>query len=530
MIKQPTDEQNNVLECAGNIVITAKPGSGKTFTVVEKIARILPSLPNYKGVIAISFTNKASDELKKRCKQRCDDTKQSFFGTIDRFYISQIIIPFACHITGKNPEYGVINGLPNDGKYADLKNMHWPLTSHAESLLVDGLSDGKIFLEYTGETALLILNRAPGAMRYIRARYSHIIIDEYQDCGEIQDVIFNLLVDNGVIGIAVGDINQAIFGFANRFPKYLISLVGRDNFIHFELNRNHRCHPGIVEYSLCLYNASKTIPEDKRVFQVTVSGNERQIASAIDSHISAIKQKYGVNNNKSIAILCKSNVSVARMGACLSTPHKVFAETILDRDSSEWGRFFRSILSSRFEEELFAPDFAEELFSEEYEPGKYRKALSLCETVFQCAEDQLFSVEKEIISLAEMILPQKSNSNALTNLHSVLNTPELLRNYIPATNDEINLMTLHKSKGLEFNIVFHLDLYKWVFPNEHGSEEAKLQDLNLHYVGITRAKDVCYIMNGSQRYRSNNNDYITAEPSPFLELPGLSERRRNVVW
>ena len=40
--------------------------------------------------------------------------------------------------------------------------------------------------------------------------------------------------------------------------------------------------------------------------------------------------------------------------------------------------------------------------------------------------------------------------------------------YVPALDDEINLMTLHKSKGLEFSIVFHLDMYKWIMPNEYG--------------------------------------------------------------
>lgn len=82
MVKEPTEEQSKILQQKGNIVITAKPGSGKTYTIVEKIARVIPDLPEYKGVIAISFTNKASDELKRRCKQRCADTKQSFFGTI----------------------------------------------------------------------------------------------------------------------------------------------------------------------------------------------------------------------------------------------------------------------------------------------------------------------------------------------------------------------------------------------------------------------------------------------------------------
>ena len=220
MSKEPTNEQKAVLEYDGNTVVTAKPGSGKTFTVVEKIARVLPSLLDYQGIIAISFTNKASDELKKRCKLRGIESKQSFFGTIDKFYISQIIIPFASHLTNSIPEYEVVDSLKNHPQYSELANCKGGVSLKQEDLLLSALKEGKIFLEISGEIALYILKSVPGALKYIKARYTHIFIDEYQDCGEIQHDIFLLLVGNGLKGIAVGDINQAIYGFSNRFPKY----------------------------------------------------------------------------------------------------------------------------------------------------------------------------------------------------------------------------------------------------------------------------------------------------------------------
>lgn len=304
MIKEPTQEQMQVLEHTGNIVVTAKPGSGKTFTVVEKISNIMPSLADYQGVIAISFTNKASDELKRRCKQHGVEAKQSFFGTIDKFYISQIIIPFASHLTCLMPEYEVVNALENDSQYSELSNIDGELTPQQESLLLSALKEGKIFLGISGEIALYILRKVPGALNYIKARYTHIFIDEYQDCGKIQHAIFLLLVENGLKGIAVGDINQAIYGFSDRFPEYLISLIGQENFKHIELNKNHRCHPSISEYSLCLFGASKKVYEEKRVFRVSVAGNEKNIAEKIDQNLVAIKKKYGVKHNNSVAILC----------------------------------------------------------------------------------------------------------------------------------------------------------------------------------------------------------------------------------
>ena len=50
------------------------------------------------------------------------------------------------------------------------------------------------------------------------------------------------------------------------------------------------------------------------------------------------------------------------------------------------------------------------------------------------------------------------------------------------------------------------------------------------YVGVTRAIDACYIMIGTKRYRAKKNDFYKAEPSSFLDIKGLSERRNDVCW
>lgn len=276
--------------------------------------------------------------------------------------------------------------------------------------------------------------------------------------------------------------------------------------------------------------ASKTVPREKRVFKVDISGDERSIAAAIDKYLNQIKDKYGIVRNNQVAILCRSNSTAFKVGENLSTPYKIFEETVLDRDNSEWGRFFRDLISARFDESVFAVDYAEQLFSEELEPQKYRKALALCQSIFSNSFDDFCNAEDKIKELAGLVYAQKETKVALNNLHSVISDPHQLKNYVPARENELNIMTLHKSKGLEFNIVFHMDMYKWIIPNEFGDESSVQQDLNLHYVGLTRAKDACYIMNGTARFRNKKNDYIFAEPSLFLSKPGLAERRKDVRW
>ena len=93
-------------------------------------------------------------------------------------------------------------------------------------------------------------------------------------------------------------------------------------------------------------------------------------------------------------------------------------------------------------------------------------------------------------------------------------------------------MTLHKSKGLEFKCVFLLDLYEWVLPPRGNwvSKEDYIQSLNLHYVGITRAIEACYIMIGSHRYRSKQQDFIEAKESQFLYRNNTPSLRVDLNW
>ena len=530
MIKEPTREQQKVINHNSNAVVTAKPGSGKTYTIVEKIAKITPGLQDYQGVIAISFTNKASDELRRRCKERGITPKQSFFGTIDKFYISQIIIPFASHLTYSTSEYQIIDVIKDNPRYSMFSNLSEKSSSEQEKLLLSALAEGIIFLEFSGETALLILKRVPCAMRYIKSRYTHIFIDEYQDCGQIQHAIFLTLIENGLTGIAVGDINQAIYAFSNRFPDYLISLIGHKNFQHFELTQNHRCHPSISDYSLGLFGVSKMPVDEKRVFQVNIAGNEIDIARKIDKYLPEIKDRYKITCNNQTAILCRGGNTIQLLDNALATPHKTFTDTPLDHDNSEWGRFFCGLLTAVFDPSIFAVDYVEGIISEDLNPKKYRLALELCNDIFASTKNTIVKAVPKMIKLANIIYPQKETRNVIDLLKQVVCDVSLLSSYIPAAEDEINLMTLHKSKGLEFNIVFHMDLYKWIIPNEYGDADAQKQDLNLHYVGVTRAMDACYFMNGTMRYRKKNGDFVRSEPSPFLFKPGLAEKRRNVSW
>lgn len=529
---KPTVEQQEIINSKGNIVITARPGSGKTFTIVEKIKLISESLLDYEGVVAISFTRKASQELQKRCKKLNIPKKSSFFGTIDRFYISQIIMPFAKHITRSNANLEVRDSVSSYQEYRGLKKIKEGINEDIKEILIKSLREGNIFLDIAGETAKFILDAVPDCRLYLKSRYKYIFIDEYQDCGDIQHKIFLELVNLGLIGIAVGDLDQAIYAFTNRYSKYLSSLMLNSDFTHYEITKNHRCHKSISNYSLKLLGIDTEKVDDRRVFKVKINGGEELIAKCIDSKIDQIKEKYNIDNNNEMAILCRSNASAKQIDKYLKTGHKLFSETELDVYNVYWARLFSDLLMSYFDNNIFSINFVEKYIDEDINQNLFNKVDLLVNKIFNLEILELNNNSDLFFEVAKLIYPDYENNEIKDVLIDILKNNDKLLCYKPAEDSEICIMTLHKSKGLEFKAVFHLDVYKYILPNESDwvTEEHYRQDLNLHYVGITRAKEVCYIIQGTKRYRNKYNDHVLAIESPFLNLYGLNELRNNVCW
>ncbi|MGO2566473.1 MAG: UvrD-helicase domain-containing protein [Brochothrix thermosphacta] len=534
---KPTPEQIRIIEEQGSLIVTAKPGSGKTFTIIEKMIDISKVSLNYQGIIAISYTRKASQDLELRYKRKSIKSNTHFFGTIDKFYISEIIMPFSKFLFGKGEPLEIKPSIDDFPKYKELRRLKENRSDKVLiELLKESLQEGLIFLEISGETALFILNNVSQCLRYLKARYTYIFIDEYQDCGEIQHEIFLNLVNNDIIGIAVGDLDQAIYAFSNRYSKYLFSLIGKDNFTHLEITRNHRCHKSISDYSLELRDVKKEkIEQDNRVFKVNIRGTDEKIIHAIENNLEKIKMEFNISSNSDFAILCRGNITAKRASEFLSVGNKLFVDTPLDKINGNWASLFNDILISYYLykfNEITVLDFVSKYINEEFYYKNFRKCLELINMLFSLEDNNFKKNTNGFIKIAQLIYPEQKDERIVQSLKEILNSEESLHSFKPATKNEINIMTLHKSKGLEFKCVFLLDLYRWILPPEGDwvSEEDYIQALNLHYVGVTRAIEACYIMIGEQRYRSKQEDFIRTQESAFLYLNNVSNMRGNLNW
>lgn len=530
-------EQEEIIIYNKSLVVLANPGSGKTFTLSHKIKSILPSLYDHQGVIAISYTNKASDELKYRSLKGYIDKKASFFGTIDKFYLTEIIYPFGNHIFNQHIETADFEIIDKENDNKKVKKFRKlisqenfnPFDKEIINYLKYFFENGQILIETIGVLAIYIFDNCMTCQKYLKSRYTHLVIDEYQDCGWEQHNIFLRLHKLGLTCIAVGDENQSIYGFSNKSSKYLLTLIEHQEFKSFYLNKNYRCHSSIVNYSLKMLDANFAVSEtkEKRVQAFKIPGTQKDIVKFIEKNVTKIMQRFKVKSYNKVGILVRGENTGNIVEGNLNLPFKYFKNTPLDSDSSLWGGVFKKLLLWSLDENTTSYEFVEEYFDVTTISKDAKGIIKLLNNIKQ--ENNLSEMKATLIKTAQKIYPNAYNDKAILKLEEVLMSKEYMDSYRPALENEIQVMTLHKSKGLEFDIVFHLDLYEYVIPQQRKVDGIwefldYRQCLNLHYVGVTRAKEFCCLLTSTQRI-NNKGEIKIGQPSKFLSFPGLKEIR-----
>jgi superfamily I DNA/RNA helicase len=529
--KNLTQQQELAINYSHNMVITACPGSGKTTVVEEKVRNILPTINAHQGIVAITFTRKASQELRNRCNRNNYDTKQSFFGTIDKFCLEELIYPFLSHLWGKSAsECEVVEKL--DKKYSELfLDKQIPKTFDIE--VDDGFKKlydkGVLWMSSFAGLANFILKGSRSAVRYLKAKYTHIFIDEYQDSSKEQHELFLKLVDVGLIGTAVGDTDQSIYEFRGSSVQYLNNLIeDTKKFRLFRIDINHRCHASISNYASRVKNHLAPIilvsDTECRVHRFTIDGDHKQAAKRISEIITHIVKKTEFLNYSDIAILAKGNKILREVSEGLLIDYRLYVDIDLEKINTPIARILRDFLGFYFGKISTMQEVLDHNQIKNYVSGK-ENLLLLKEKIKGLRgleENQLIQVFEEIVTKMGF----DNFSQELEGITQILADEALKKLFKPISPSEIQVMTLHKSKGLEFHTVIHVGLEEWIFPYREVTPDWSPsypeleQDLNLHYVGITRARELCILIQTTKRINSKEEEK-NATPSHFLTLQGL---------
>ena len=283
---RPNPGQWAAYESAGNCVLLAGPGSGKTKTLTLKLAKMLSEdVPHPRGVACITYNNECARELENRLAALgVEAGRRVFIGTVHSFSLTQIILPYA-----KTANLGLPDGFAiasRRERVAALENayrevidgpgnpqhMEFSMSRYRRSILD---RDSEAWLARDPELAALVeayerelrnmgridfddmpliglraLRANPWLQEALLAKYPVLAVDEYQDLGmALHAMVLRLCFRAGMRLFAVGDADQSIYGFTGARPELLRQLSERRDVETVRLRLNYRCGSRIVTAS-----------------------------------------------------------------------------------------------------------------------------------------------------------------------------------------------------------------------------------------------------------------------------------------
>lgn len=255
-------EQMAICESERNLLIKACPGSGKTRTIIYKFAyRIEKNPNNLKKLIAITYTNRAADEINQRIEELGIDTERVWAGTIHQFCLEWILKRYKMYTKSLSQGFKIIDERVKERYITEITrkinvSIFWREidTKYDRELhLVEkDVNKRKIIqlyhqiLQHNKEldfeqilvTSYNILKKNLFIARDIKDSVELICIDEYQDTQDLQYAIIEEIVSantkNSMQINFFGDPNQAIYGSLGGIAKDLQTINNEFGNVHFE--------------------------------------------------------------------------------------------------------------------------------------------------------------------------------------------------------------------------------------------------------------------------------------------------------
>lgn len=553
------EDQWKAYQSTGNCVILAGPGSGKTKTITVKIARLLAEdVRRPRRIACITYSNACIGELRSRLiRLGADDGDRLLLSTVHSFCLTELVLPYAAMAGIDVPEPLVVASpaqarkLFGDAYRAQLggnapswfrtacdklrrtipdrDSDEWRAWSARETRVVEAYEELLLenrLLDFDGLVlaGLQLVEKHAWVQRAILAKYPVVVIDEYQDLGLPLHRMVLALLRAGVRIVAVGDPDQSIYGFTGAKPALLKALAAHRRMEAITLKLNYRCADRIIAASMALLpEAAEFRSHDGRAGEIHIHRLERNILEqakyALGELVPALLKANASWMPGDIALLYRSMnegtpiaqaadgfgmryfrldngspIKRTRLTEWLTDVAQWCAggwqtgQVQLSQLLKGWRRMHRSITR---ESELLAARtrLIAALFSLRNGSLPLRRWLQALRSAV------LDAMLKDEPGLADEI----DNLDDLTTAAAkggVLQdfTVEIFGNQ-GKSPDQINLMTLHSSKGLEFQAVIMVGMENGVFPSSYDKTTEQLEEAaRLFYVGVTRAKTQIHLI------------------------------------
>lgn len=610
-------QKEAVLHTEGPLVVVAGAGTGKTRVLTRRIIHLISQGVAPSSILAITFTNKAAGEMKERVyellgmSQAVESSshrgKKPFIGTFHSFGVyllrenaEALGIPERFTIFDRDDSLSLIKRIQKD-LGIDPKSI---AASAILSTISRNKSEAKTVEEfrarrpdYIGQTiatvweyyiaglrkerafdfddllvaAYELLKNNPAILERYRNRFSHVLVDEYQDTNVVQYELAQLIATPRNNICVVGDHDQCIYTwrsadlrnltrFEEAFPDTRIILLeenyrstktiltaandiikqnaARKDKTLFTNNENGSGIETFVganethEARWVAHRAKELIGEGVPASEIAVLFRAHFQSRALEEAFLAENVPYQMIGTRFFERKEVRDV-MAYIGAALNPDSTTTFARIVNVPARGIGKVSIGRILAGQEHELSASHLHKlTLFrallvrireaAETLEPSKLVDFVvreSGIETELMSegddGEERLLNL-KELASLATRydVLPPEERLNAFLDAVSLASDQDS----VERSEHSVKLMTIHAAKGLEFEHVFIAGLEEGLFPSERSNDRAtpeeREEERRLFYVAITRARKQAHLSYASVRtvFGSTNINI----PSRFL--------------
>ncbi|MBI5376285.1 MAG: ATP-dependent helicase [Candidatus Schekmanbacteria bacterium] len=330
-----------VFDKKGKFVVRACPGSGKTYSVAARLARLIGEWDKkQQGIAAISFTNAAWQEIRHQLETHfgiaTSISYPHFLGTIDSFINQNIFLPFGHLALGckKRPElvgepYGPWYGKKYSDKLFDnitfnindnlvaLNKLRMPKNWVSNQYICkakEGFLKAGFAIQHDADYyAMKLLEKYPQVAAALAYRYPTLIIDEAQDTSDIQMRIIDILISHGLRELMlVGDPDQAIFEWNDAKPQLFLQKYNEWREESIKLNENRRSSQKICDCTFklsSLHETSMAVTEEVKdctFSPIVITYDSGNINTTIEYFISLCHENGIVVNRENVAVIYRS--------------------------------------------------------------------------------------------------------------------------------------------------------------------------------------------------------------------------------
>jgi DNA helicase-2/ATP-dependent DNA helicase PcrA len=511
-------EQRRAAEAVrGPVCILAGAGTGKTTTITRRIAhQAATGAFDPAQIMAVTFTDKAGGELRSRLaalgvtRVRAGTFHSAALRQLRHFAPDQVgrILPSKALLLRQ-----IGNRLPAPFKFrpaGDLASeIEWAKNRRlGPERYLDAAGSreppippdlmARVYAEYERrkegeglvdfedllERAVRLFEEDESVAVMFRAQYRAFTVDEYQDVNLLQQSLLELWLGDGDDLCVVGDDYQSIYAFTGAGPEHLLGMPARfPQATVVRLEENYRSTPQVLEL------ANRLVPRlggaEKVLRPTRPAGAEPVVAPfpAAAAEAAAIVEAIRAADAplEEIAILARTNARLTDFEEALHEAGIPFqGSSLLERDAAR--RLVRGLeRSDRDARDAVRAAALEAGWLEEL-PDKLGERELVRQTDLA-----------RLVALAEAFDGSAGEFVA-----------ELRRRFDPGGEDVrgVNLLTLHKAKGLEFDTVFIPRLEEKELPSRQARTPDEIdEERRLLYVGMTRAKNTLWLTWSGRRSR-----------------------------